>query len=50
LGGVSKGSAGYQSQAIDTRRSRLAPVDAPSARSPQGRADGSHLTYLAGGL
>src|SRR2546429_3652322 len=50
LGGVSKGSAGYQSPGIRIRRSRLAPTGAPSARPPHGRADGSHLIYLAGGL
>lgn len=50
MGGVSKGSAGYQSPGIRIRRSRLAPTGVPSARPPHGRADGSHLMYLAGGL
>src|SRR5690348_1964914 len=51
LGGVSKGSAGYQSPGIRTRRSRgwLQLVHRRPARR-KGGPTGTHLMYLAGGL
>src|SRR5215813_11088944 len=48
LGGRQQGSAGYQSPGIRTRRSRLTPAGAPSARPPQGRTDG-HAPHVPGG-